>query len=146
MPVYCNKTVSINGKEYSDGGISMAIPIREAIKDGCTDILVLLTQSIKSRDSLGNFERLVHKLLMPEFRDFTDTYLEDYKYSFDLAIGRKRRKDKVNIASIVPDSKLRLNRLSKNEALLKNAAMQGASELFRLFKEKHDTKDILKYS
>ena len=146
MPFYYDKTVSIDGKNYSDGGVSIAIPIEEAIRDGCTDILVLLTQSVKSRNSLGSLERFAHRLVMPELRDFIDVYLEKYKHSFDISIGKAKTKDNVNIASIIPDDNLNLNRLSRNQRLLKNAAIQGTNKLFELFNKKYKINNILSYN
>ena len=38
--------VKVNGKEYLDGGITKMIPIEEAVKDGCTDYLIITTKPI----------------------------------------------------------------------------------------------------
>ena len=106
---------------------------------------MLLTQSFKSRNSLGFFERFAHKLVAPELRDFVDVYFKKYKHSFDVSIGKVKIKDNVNIVSIIPDDNLKLNRLSRNQRLLKNAAIQGADKLFGLFNQGYDTNDILRY-
>jgi predicted patatin/cPLA2 family phospholipase len=44
LPVLYNKTVPLAGGLYVDGGLSDALPVRQAIAAGCTDILVLATQ------------------------------------------------------------------------------------------------------
>lgn len=126
MPVYFNQSVCVDGKNYFDGAVGMAIPVEEAIKDSCTDILVLLTQSVKSRDSICKLENFFLKLAMPKLKKFVDSYIEDYNKSFDISIGRKKISENVNISTIVPDDSFRLNRLTKNESLLKSAAIDGA--------------------
>lgn len=146
MPVYCNQSVCVDGKNYFDGAVSMAIPIEEAIRDSCTDILVLLTQSVRSRDSIGKFENLFLKLAMPKLKNFVESYLEDYNRSFDISIGKNKISEKVNISTIVPDDDFRLNRLTKNERLLKSAAIDGAEKTFKLFGSNYDAKDILRYN
>jgi predicted patatin/cPLA2 family phospholipase len=43
VPVLYNRPVQIAGQPCMDGGLAIPFPIRHAIADGCTDILVLLS-------------------------------------------------------------------------------------------------------
>ena len=144
LPVYY-QPVAFNGKIFLDGGLSKALPVEEAINDGCTDILVLLTQPVKLRDSISSFENIILKVAMPRLGKFVDAWLNSYMDCFDLAIGRINKKN-VNIAAIVPDSDFKLNRLTKDESLLKEAAIDGAKKVYQLFNKSFDTSNILRYN
>lgn len=146
MPVYCNQSVCVDGKNYFDGAVGMAIPIEEAVKDLCTDILVLLTQPVKARESISEFESFFLKMTMPKLKHLVEGYLKNYNRSFDISIGRKRVKEDINIATIVPDDDFKLNRLTKNENLLKEAAIDGAKKAFELFGMNYGTTNILRYA
>lgn len=150
LPFYYNRPVFIDSKGYLDGGICKTIPIEEAINDGCTDILVLLTNSIKSRKPISSFERFLVKKSLSKFSSkLFDTYLEgfeNYSYSFDICIGKRKIEKGVNIATIIPDDNFSLNRLTKNEKLLKEAAIDGARKVFNLFKKDYDMGNILRYN
>ncbi len=77
-----------------------------------------------------------------------NTYLkgfDNYNYSFNASIGKGKVKNNVNIATIVPDDDFSLNRLTKNEKLLKGAAINGARKVFDLFSKNYDTSGILRY-
>lgn len=148
LPVYYNKPVFVDAKGYLDGGICKAIPIQDAINDGCTDILVLLTQPTKdSTNFFGDF--LVKKFLSKFGSKLVNAFftcLNEYSYAFDVSLGNVKIKKKVNIATIVPDSNFNLNRLTKSEKLLKEVAIDGAKKVFDLFEQKFDMSDILRYN
>ena len=148
MPVYYNKPVFIEGKRYLDGGICKTVPILDAVNDGCTDILVLLTQPAKGE---ANFfeDFLVKKFLSKFGSKLVNAFFTGSKecgYAFDISLGNVKIKKKVNIATIVPDSNFKLNRLTKNEKLLKNAAIDGARKVFDLFNKEWNMGNILKYN
>lgn len=148
LPIYYNKPVFIDGIGYLDGGICKAIPIQDAINDGCTDILVLLTQPTKI---LTNFfeDFLIKRFLSrfgPKLVNAFFRGLNEYNYAFDISLGNAKIRKKVNIATVVPDAKLMLNRLTKNKKLLKNAAIEGARKVFHLFNKEFDTSNILRYN
>ena len=124
---------------------SCTLPVEEAINDGCTYILVLLTQPINLRDSIGSFENLILKVAMPRLSKFVDAWINGYMDCFDLAIGRINKKN-VNIVAIVPDSGFMLKRLTKSEELLKEAAIDGAKKVYQLFSKPYDTGAILRYN
>lgn len=148
LPVYYGKGVHINGSAYFDGGICKPIPLKEAIDDGCTDILVILTHPVIFRNRTGFFEKFVGKLLLSRINpELLDVYLKgfsDYYNSFDISIGKIKSGKNVNITTIVPDDSFSLNRLTKNGRLLKKAAIEGAEKAFGMFNYKYEG-EILKY-
>ena len=83
---------------------------------------------------------------MPKLKNLVDEYLESYNRSFDISIGRRKIMERVNIATIVPDDGLKLNRLTKNENILKEAAIDGARKMFQLFNKEANASDILRYT
>jgi predicted acylesterase/phospholipase RssA len=44
MPVLYNRTVEVEGKQCMDGGLHIPFPIQEAMDNGCTDLLLLLSR------------------------------------------------------------------------------------------------------
>jgi predicted patatin/cPLA2 family phospholipase len=46
LPLLYDKSVLVDGKWYIDGGVSDLLPIDIAIKLGCTDIVVVMTQQV----------------------------------------------------------------------------------------------------
>ncbi|MBI3026825.1 patatin-like phospholipase family protein [Candidatus Woesearchaeota archaeon] len=148
LPLYYNKPVLINHKGFLDGGIQKAVPLEDAIKDGCTDVLVLLTEP-KPKKYLSFLEKfLLKKALSKLSKNLFGGYLtgfEDYKHIFNISTG-KIKIDNMNIATILPDDKFRLTRLTKNKELLKWAAVDGAKSVFVAFNRQFNTGNILKYS
>lgn len=55
----------VDGRPYADGGVADAIPIRKAIRDGATDITVVLTHNPAFR--LKPVPRWMGRLAYPEF-------------------------------------------------------------------------------
>ena len=106
LPVLYNRTVSIAGRRYVDGGVTSDLPVSQAISRGCTDILVLLTRPADHvKMPPGLLHRAVFYLLMgwrypALYRSFQYGHLE----------GRRNRAmafgcdvpDHVNIATICP--------------------------------------------
>ena len=57
------KSVSLNGEEYLDGGISDTIPVRKAIDDGNKKVVIVLTRDIyyrKKPNKLGQMMKMVY--------------------------------------------------------------------------------------
>lgn len=138
MPVLYNRTVSLEGREFVDGGISCAIPIRQAVARGCTDVLVLLTKV--------NYYQLapptlLEKILMYAFmgRRFPNlmrTYLnmaEGANENRRIVIGDSKV-DGVNIATICPSqSELIVERTTMDRSRLIDGAELMAKKTFNLF-------------
>lgn len=63
LPLLYDKPVIINKKYYIDGGVSDLLPVDLAVKLGCTDIVVVMTQQIKHYRFDKRHTRLVNHLM-----------------------------------------------------------------------------------
>lgn len=63
LPLLYDKPVSVAGKWFIDGGVSDLLPVDVAIKLGCTDIVVVMTQQISSYRFDRRHDRLVKHLI-----------------------------------------------------------------------------------
>ena len=140
IPFAYDIPVNIQGKDYLDGGVSCPIPITEAIENKCTDILVVLTKpkSYKPTETKENIYRyLIKQKMQKHSKEFYKAYRDRYKKQteqLDIIMGRKKCKNrKVNIVAIFPKEPLKIKRTTKNEKVLKDAAMEGAIKTLRLF-------------
>jgi predicted patatin/cPLA2 family phospholipase len=106
VPLY-NHPVMIEGVPYVDGGIANPIPIRSAIENGCTQVLVLLTRPPAFVAGLTALERLWLAPLCrgwtPEFtRVYFGRHFALYNKTRALALDRESAGAKVDIAVIGP--------------------------------------------
>lgn len=63
LPLLYNKPVLVGGCWYIDGGVSDLLPIDVAVKLGCTDIVVVMTQQIHNYRFDRQHSRLVRRLV-----------------------------------------------------------------------------------
>lgn len=63
LPLLYDKKIKVGNTEYIDGGVSDLVPVDVAIKLGCTDIVVVMTQQISSFHFDKRHTRLVKHLL-----------------------------------------------------------------------------------
>jgi predicted patatin/cPLA2 family phospholipase len=63
LPLLYDKRVLVAGRYYIDGGIADLIPVDVAIKLGCTDIVVVMTQQMSSYHFDKRHTRLVNHLI-----------------------------------------------------------------------------------
>lgn len=63
LPLLYDKKIRVGNKEYIDGGVSDLIPVDVAIKLGCTDIVVAMTQQVSSYRFDKRHTRLVNHLV-----------------------------------------------------------------------------------
>ena len=139
MPLLYNGLVSVDGRDCFDGGLINPLPILEAIESGCTDLLVLLTRRASYRDCTPSWLeqhifdlRCAHgnKQLM---KAFCSTYIRENAVR-DIALGRQSVPDGIHIATLCPDeSEPRVERMTRNTDILKNAAMASAKRTLALF-------------
>lgn len=106
LPVLYNKVVPLGAGLYVDGGISDAMPIKQAIAAGCTDILVLTT---KLSGHVGR-PRLFHKAMIHARMGWRyPNLVRAYDNSFCVADANRRiaagsdRVPGLNIATICPE-------------------------------------------
>ena len=141
VPLY-NRAVPLHDGWYVDGGIADPIPVRNAIANGCTHILVLLTRPPAYRDRgfrgpvwlaarllLGKkwSASLVHTLLREKYKR--------YNAARDLAFGYARPEGKVSIAVICPHGHTHgVARLTRDPQRLRNALLASRERTLELFR------------
>ena len=109
IPLY-NRSVALEGVPYADGGIADPIPVRNAINNGCTHILVLLTRppDFVARPYRG-LQRLILKIMLRRWdRRFVDAFFNvryrRYNEARALAFGGVAPPPGVELAVICPAS------------------------------------------
>jgi len=140
MPLAYDIPINIQGVDYLDGGVSCPIPIKEAIDNGCTDILVVLTRpkSYKPVSSRGILNRCFIKPMMQRHsKNFYAVYINRdriHREQLQIIMGNKKyKKKKVNIITVFPEESLKIKRTTKNRKILKEAVNQGTAKIFQLF-------------
>jgi predicted patatin/cPLA2 family phospholipase len=139
LPVVYNEPVLINGSRCVDGGIFNAIPLNNAIENGCTHILVLLTRPTAYRNpDPGWPERFLfsrtcgrnnNALCAMHLRG--DSLTNSMR---DLACGRTAPPAGVSIATLCPGpDDVPVERLTKDARLLKAAASKFAQTTLAAF-------------
>ncbi|MEM9016046.1 MAG: patatin-like phospholipase family protein [Verrucomicrobiota bacterium] len=132
IPVFYNRSVSIEGRRFVDGGLKIPFPIEAAIKDGCTDILVLLSHS---QDYFHPAPVWWQKALFRTLFSGGNTPVSD-AFAFhhlvsrdlrDLVLGRTKRPEGVNVFTICCPESVSLGTTTKDRSRLK----QGATEYGR---------------
>lgn len=63
LPLLYDKKILVRGRYYIDGAVADAIPVDVAIKLGCTDIVVIMTQQIEFYRNDQHHKRLVKHLI-----------------------------------------------------------------------------------
>ncbi len=138
-PLY-NKPVEIQGAHYVDGGITNPIPVKSAIQQGCTHILVLLTRPLDF--IMRPYNIVEHAMLWPFFRKwppaFVRTFYEirypSYNEARALAFGRKTLPDGVNIAAVLPAKTAgTISRTTTSRKRLKEALAESVEQTLALF-------------
>jgi predicted patatin/cPLA2 family phospholipase len=137
MPLVYNKTVTLGGKQYADGGLPIPFPLQEAIQDGSTDLLVL-----RSRDPriLVNGHLAIFRVLYGRFfasgkkelMDIYDQWPATINRLSAMASGGQPVKAGVRIATISPDDQ-RVRSSTMNTTLLRRACHHMARETLTLF-------------
>lgn len=91
MPLFSNNREIILGREYSDGFMAAPLPIKPAIDDGCTHMVVLPTSAPETRDSVGLVERIYALFRMGDYpKAFQDAFArraEVYNATVDQLYG-----------------------------------------------------------
>ncbi len=108
LPVLYNRSVSIAGRSYMDGGVSGGLPIDWAIQQGCTDLLVLLSRTSAYVDPGPRlFERWIFRIMIglkyPAIYKAFVKAVRVKERNRRVAIGNQQSEG-VNIATICPDT------------------------------------------
>lgn len=102
-----SKPVEINGEKYCDGGVTKFISIDEAIRDGCTDILIVPTVPENFRMSKIDISHIISRLLCinlsKEFKKVYKHLIKNYNHYLDHLFDRNDPIAGVNVYTIAPD-------------------------------------------
>jgi predicted patatin/cPLA2 family phospholipase len=139
MPVIYNRMVNVNGRHCFDGGFVNPLPLREAIDNGCTDLLVLLTRPVSYVEGVPTLiERWLFDKAFARGNAFlSEIFLKGHSRANalrDLALGRRSLGVAVNIATICPDDQdIKIERMTKSCRRLKAAASESARKTLLAF-------------
>ncbi len=138
LPLLYNKTVEVAGRPCIDGGLSNLLPIEQAVANGCTDVLVVLTRPAWYRNQApGRLQRFLFNRLFARGNEklesmYAESHTRDNR-SRDLALGRICSRP-VNIATICPaGDDTKVSRLTKNAERLKAAARRQGRRTMKIF-------------
>lgn len=139
MPVLYNRTVEVEGKNCMDCALRVPFPLQQAIENGCTDILLLLSRS-REYVSAGHswLARLFFDLICARSRrGLSRAYAMHHLYSRsvrDLALGRSAiAPANVNMAVICTERSEPIHRTTVDPAALRAAAVSYGRRTLRAF-------------
>jgi predicted acylesterase/phospholipase RssA len=137
VPVLYNRPVMVGGRPCMDGGLGIPFPLRHAIADGCTDILVLQSHPagyVSSEYALWQdilFRTMCSRGSSGAWRTYRDRVKASTQYR-DLAIGRTQPPPGVNIATVCTESPYVSSLTMDRAALMKASADFGRRTLAAL--------------
>ncbi len=130
--------LAVEGIPCMDAGVVNAFPVENAIADGCTDILVMLTRPAGYRRSPADrvtrwlFNRFCARGNPHLARAFAVRHERDALHR-DLAFGRGAVPPDVNIATICTDEHEVVQRLTRDARLLRAGALSFGRKVLRAF-------------
>jgi predicted patatin/cPLA2 family phospholipase len=139
MPLLYNALVDVEGRQCFDGGLINPLPIMDAIENGCTDLLVLLTRPASYRECIpsGLEQRLFNLRCAKGNAELMDVYRNAPMRANtlrDIALGKEGGQSGINIATICPgEADPMVERTTRNAALLKSAAIASVRRTLLAF-------------
>jgi predicted patatin/cPLA2 family phospholipase len=138
IPIFYNKSVKIGQDEHMDGRIGKAIPIEDALSDGCTDVLVVTTVSeyfrvSKDRLIISWFKKMLMSNLSKEYKKkyYDRDKYANYNESLDVVFGKIKVHRPINIFTISPD--YMLDKFETRRGTLKRATNHGIFKTMEAF-------------
>lgn len=114
---FISKVCSIDGYDYLDGGVSDAVPVSKAIKDGYNKNVIVLTRNRSYRKKKMLFGKYID-LKYGKYPEFANLLKERHNlYNKKLEFIEKLEKEKRAVV-IRPEINLKVSRLEKNKARL----------------------------
>jgi predicted patatin/cPLA2 family phospholipase len=138
VPIFYNRTVEIDGRPCMDGGLAIPFPLAQAMANGCTDILVLLTRPADFRTEPPGwamrrmFDAVCARGLDGVSRTFA-THHEHVQAARDLAVGRTPTPPNVSIATVCLDPSETVRRTTVRKDLLRGGALRYGRKVLRAF-------------
>jgi predicted patatin/cPLA2 family phospholipase len=138
-PMLYDRHVRIRDRECFDGGFANPLPVQNAIDAGCTDVLVILTRPSSYVEPPPGF--IVRRLFVWKCARGNQRLIETglrlhllANAARDMALGRRRPPDGVNIATICPDeSGPAVARTTKDARALRAVSLRGARKALQAF-------------
>ncbi|NOD35612.1 hypothetical protein GS632_13880 [Ruegeria sp. HKCCD7296] len=132
-PLFAPSPVVIGEVGYWDAILSESIPVRTALDDGCTHVVVLRSRpKLKTRSKMGAIERFLAKqIILPRSSAAFEAYCrktEAYSSELELIDSLKD-----NCLTIAPSEGTKLSQASKIRADLLGAAKDGYSNALAAF-------------
>lgn len=124
---FLSKMVEINGKQYLDGGISDSIPIKQAIDDGCSKPVIILTRAKgyrKKSSKLGFIADIYYKKRPAVAELLKKRYLV-YNETIEYIEAMEERNE---IFVIRPSKELKISRLEKKRVKLEELYKLGLND------------------
>jgi predicted patatin/cPLA2 family phospholipase len=131
MPGAYPRPVEINGIFYTDGSVSDPIPVKQAIKDGFTEILVILTRHCGFRKTHPS--RLAATICYPHNRKVREAYLRSYIHYNEALDTIQTPPAGINIVVVRPIEPLPIHRLSRDRETIISTIEQGKKDAGILF-------------
>jgi predicted patatin/cPLA2 family phospholipase len=139
IPLLYNGLVDVDGRPCFDGALINPLPIMEAIENGCTDLLVLLTRPASFRECGPS--ALEQRLFNARCAHGNAQIMNAYRNApqrantlREIALGKDGAPDGVNILTICPgEADPNIERTTRNAVLLKSAALASVRRTLLAF-------------
>jgi predicted patatin/cPLA2 family phospholipase len=140
MPVYYNRAVAIGGRASIDGGLVIPFPIDQALADGCTDLVVLLTNppDFHPAEPTWQIQAIFNQIAArgkPALRRAFALHHEKELAMCDLAMGRTAPPAGVHIATFCTEASDRIGRLTFDANILRDAGTRYGRRVLAAFGE-----------
>ena len=124
IPIFYRGYPDVEGRPMTDGGVTDAIPIAEAIRSGARHIMVIRSRHRNYLKAHGPFDFLLQWRLRdrPLLREALAARVERYNKAVALI---RRPPEGISIVEICPSEKFRVSRLSRNLQILQEGYGQG---------------------
>ena len=138
IPVLYNRSVLIGGRQCIDGGLVIPYGVKQAVANGCTDILVLCTRPAGYVASVPNrFERAMFNLVCargsaPMNRVFAERHVRS-RESSDLSLGLQPAPVGVHIATVCANDVENIERTTTDRRKLYAAAVSYGRKVLGVF-------------
>jgi predicted patatin/cPLA2 family phospholipase len=142
MPLVFRKPVRIRGRAYVDGAFLEPLPVLDAMADGCTDVIALLSRPMQVHPvGIKSWARkLIHRHIRPDNMAASEAAwrvgqdkLESVLGLLDAGEPVVNGHSTVHLAYIAPPSPFPVHRWTTQREQLVAAAVDGAARVLDLF-------------
>ena len=134
MPIFAGGPYYYQGQELFDGGLHCSVPWKEALEDGCTHLLVLLSRPLDSpRQPISRLEKLLAgNYWAKKYPELVPAYLRRVEsYNEDLRTLHNYEADDGPVLIVAPPAGTRaIPSFERQRGALLAGARQGAETMF----------------